>query len=410
MNFVKFFLNFSYCQLKNFAKLTLMRPVTSLSGTLSLDRDDVKLAREWLKRRSEWYRTDLINEYHDKFAYWNGSAFAYSFMGGRVALSAIIYALDLREGDEVIIPGYTCIVVPNAFHYAGIKTVYSDIELDTYGLDAKRIEDKITSKTKAILLHHLYGLVSRDYEKILEIGKARGLKIIEDCAHSTGAVYKGKKVGNYGDASFYSSERSKIFNTIQGGIAVTNNKEIAVRLKEYYDRALFPDDIWIDKLLNNVILYYYQFKHSMRWLLGDIFNYAYRKKELISTNKDEERGIRPAHYGRKMPAPVAALGLNQLKKIDFLNEQRRLTAIKWDQWCDDNAYQKPLVIDNSVPVYLRYPVLVTLEKKLNRKWAFKELGVEAGVWFVSNCDPADLVVEGCPIANQAVKQCINLPC
>lgn len=123
--------------------------------SMTLDRDDIDLAHIWLKREDEWYNKDAIINYEQSFASWNGSKFAYSFMGGRVALSACIYALNLQPGDEVILPGYTCIVVQNAFHYADIKTVYSDIELDTYGLDANKLESKITSKTKAILLQHL---------------------------------------------------------------------------------------------------------------------------------------------------------------------------------------------------------------------------------------------------------------
>lgn len=154
--------------------------------------------------------------------------------GGRVALSACIYALDLQPDGEVILPGYTCVVVPNAFSYAGVKTVYSDIELDTYGLDVSQIENKITNKTKAILIQHLYGLVCRDYEAIIDLATHHGLKVIEDCAHCTGAEYKGKKVGNLGDVAFYSSEQSKVFNTIQGGVAVTNNDLLAQRLRVFY--------------------------------------------------------------------------------------------------------------------------------------------------------------------------------
>ena len=82
------------------------------------------------------------------FAKWNGSKYAFAFMGGRVALSSCIYALDLQPGDEVILPGYTCVVVPNAFQFADIKTKFCDIELDTYGLDASLIEEKIGSPNK----------------------------------------------------------------------------------------------------------------------------------------------------------------------------------------------------------------------------------------------------------------------
>jgi len=397
-------------QTKNIVKFVLGYPVSIPSlGSMTLDKDDVFIVRNWLKDKSSWNDNTLVPEYEKKFAQWNGSKYAFAFMGGRVALSACIYALGLKPGDEVVIPGYTCVVVPNAFQFAGIKPVYSDIELETYGLDASLLEDKITAKTKAIMLHHLYGLVCRDYEQIINIAQKHGLKVIEDCAHSTGAEYKGIKVGNYGDVAFYSSEQSKIFTTIQGGMAVTNNDIIAQKISMYHKQAPIPDDVWIDKQLNNVIFNYYAFKHPQRWWLGDIARLKYGRKKLISTTHEEECGIQPVHYGRRMSDPIAAIGINQLEKIDRYNALRRENALRWDEWCEQNGYKKPLVITNSVPVYLRYPVMVEAEKKANASWAVKELRLQIGVWFVSNIHPVDKVVNECPNADKAVKQCINFP-
>ena len=398
-------------QVNNLLNLLRGYPITTPSlGSMTLDEDDVEIAREWLRDKTRWEENDLVTQYETEFARWNGSKFAFAFMGGRVALSACIYALDLQENDEVILPGYTCVVVPNAFKYAGVKPVYVDIELDTYGPDIKEVKQKITSKTKAILLHHLYGLVCRDYEAILELAKKYNLRVIEDCAHATGAEYKGKKVGNWGDVGFYSSEQSKVFNTIQGGIAVTNDEKIAKKLQEYYDKAPFPKVERIDKQLSNVILNYYQFKHPQRWWRGDVAELLYGRKRLISTTVEEEHGIKPAHYGCRMPPPIAAIAINQLRKIESYNQLRRQTAKQWDQWCEANGYKKPVVIENSTPVFLRYPVMVEDKKKKNISWGYRELGVTVGVWFVSHIHPVNLKVVDCPYADKAVSCCINLPC
>lgn len=398
-------------QVRNLLNALSGRPLKVPSlGSMTLDQDDVDIARTYLQNKSSWFEPKVVLEYEDMFARWNASKYAFVFMGARVALSAAIYALELQPEDEVFLPGYTCVVVPNAFEYVGVKIVYSDIELDTYGLDAEQLESKITSKTKAILLQHLYGLVCRDYEKIIGLAKRYNLRVIEDCAHATGAEYKGLKVGNLGDIAFYSSEQSKVFNTIQGGVAVTNDDNIAKKLREFYNQAPYPDSTLIDKQLHNVILNYYQFKHPQRWWLGDLVNIIYGHKRIISTTCEEERGICPAHYGQKMPAPIAALGINQLKKIDKYNEIRRQTAASWDKWCDVSGYKKPLVVEHSIPIYLRYPVLVEPEKKNNLRWAIKELGINPGVWFVSQIHPVDKTVDNCPNAEVAVKQCINFPC
>jgi perosamine synthetase len=410
MSFFKSLAWFGYHQLKNLYKMARGESLVVPSfGSATLDEDDLQLAKTWLTKPQEWYRSDEVEEYQAEFAAWNGSTHAFSLMGGRVALSAAIYALDLSPGDEVILPGYTCVVVPNAFLYAGVKTVYSDIELETYGLDASQIKHKITPRTRAILLHHLYGLVCRDYEEIIRIAREHGLYVIEDCAQSTGAEYKGRKVGNLGDVAIYSSEKSKVFNTVQGGMAVTNDDALAGRIRDFCDRAAFPDETWMDRQLHTLIYHYYRHKHPQRWWRGDLAYLRYENKLLVSTTKGEEQGIRPAHYGRKMPAPMAAIGINQLHKIDHYNETRRQTARRWDRWCEENAYQKPLIVKDSVPVYLRYPILVEPKKKQDRSWGLKEVGVHPGVWYVSNIHPTDRRVTGCPNADRAVQQCINFP-
>ena len=386
------------------------RPVLTPSLTsMTLDQDDVDLASRWSRDLSRWHDEATVTEFERAFAEWNGSAHAYAFMGGRVALSACIAALGLEPGDEVIIPGYTCVVVPNAFEYAGVKHVYCDIELETFGLTLEDIRQKVTDRTRAVLVQHLYGLVCRDYEAIVDFARRRGLYVIEDCCHSTGAEFRGVKVGNLGDLAFFSSEQSKILNTIMGGVAVTNDEKFARSLESFYRGCDLPDDRWIARQLQNVPLRYYQCKHPQRWWRGDIATLRYGASELISTTPEEERGIRPAHYARRMPAPIAALGLNQLRKVDAYNERRRATARRWDAWCDANDRAKALVIEDSVPVYLRYPVLVDPAQKRKTIWAERDLGVKAGVWFVTNTHPTWRRVDDCPNADLAVARCINFP-
>ena len=378
-------------------------------GSATLGPDDVELADRWLKDRASWHDATPVHEYHEQFRTWNGSRYAYSFLSGRVALSACIHALDLKPGDEVIVPGYTCVVVPNAFDFAGVKVAFCDIELDTYGPDVDSMSQRITKKTRAVLLQHLYGLVCRDYEAILALAKKHDLKVIEDCAHATGAEFKGRKVGNFGDVAFYSSERSKVFNTVMGGMAVTNDDACGERLAEYYEKAPVPDDDATARQLRNVRHLYDRFNHPLRWLITDLAVERGRKDLIISTTPEEMSGEKPANYGMKMPAPIAALGINQLGKLDGINELRRQTAKKWDRWCDRKGYRKPMVVPDSVPVFLRYPVMVEPEKKQNTRWAIKDPGVEAGVWFVSHLHPATHPISGCPNADMAVQRCVNFP-
>src|SRR6188474_2655566 len=187
-------------------------------GSQTIEDDDIALVDTLLSQPKMSTDASIEESLQTEFSRWNGSSAAFAFMGGRVALSACIDALGLKKGDEVVVPGYTCIVVPNAFAHAGIDVRYCDIELDTFGPDFDSLRAAITPRTRAVLVQHLYGLVCRDFEKILDFATDRKLLLIEDCAHSLGASFRGRKVGNWGDAGFYSTEQSKVISTFNGGI------------------------------------------------------------------------------------------------------------------------------------------------------------------------------------------------
>lgn len=400
----------AYYEMKKLFRAMKGRPLSGppLIAT-TLDADDARHARKLLRERDGWYDPAQVEAFERSFAAWNGSRQALAFMGGRVALSAIISALGLGPGDEAILPGYTCVVVKNAFEFAGVKPVFCDIELETYGLDASRMEEAITPRTRAVLLHHLYGLVCRDYERILHIARNRGLYVIEDCAQSAGATYRNNRIGNLGDAAFFSMELSKVLTTIQGGIAVTGSEELARGLREYRDSLDYPSESEIARILQNIILDFHCYKSRGRWWKADVVDRYLKDRLIVTTTEGEAQGIKPASYARKMPAPLAQLGANQLFKVDSYNQRRRQGAKRWDAWCDDKGYNKPCVIDGSVPVYLRYPVMVEPEKKLDLRWAREELKLQPGVWFLSHFHPAKDILEGCPNADAAVERCINLP-
>lgn len=390
-----------------FSKGETIAPIPHASRTL--DKDDVDIAFEWLKKPDQWSDETVVKHFEEKFSNWNGSKYAYAFSAGRVALSACISALGLEPGDEVLIPGYTCVVVPNAFEYAGIKPVFCDIELDTYGPDLEVYRRKISPKTRAVYIQHLYGLVCRDYEGLVTFARERGLLIIEDCCHSTGAIFENIKVGNRGDVAFYSTEKSKIMSTIMGGVAVTNDEEIAAGLRKYAACCQTPDNDRTTTLLMNVPLSYYRFKHRQRWWRGDFAEFVYAQYRHISTTAEEMKGIKPTSYECVMAPSIAALALNQLSKVDKYNRRRREAARGWDEWCSSNDHPKPLVLPNSEPVFLRYPTRVKPEQKLDTRWAKQQLGVELGVWYVSNVHPVKHCIDDCPNANVAVSQCVNFP-
>lgn len=378
-------------------------------GSMTIEADDLAYVDYALAHPDEWANMESEQAYQREFAAWNGSKHALAFAQGRVALSASIYALGLKPGDEVIIPNYTCIVVPNAFTYAGIAVRYCDIELDTFGPDIDSVRELVTSKTKAILVHHLYGLICRDFAPVLELGREKNVRIIEDCAHATGATYRGRRVGNWGDIAFYSSEQSKIYSTFNGGIAASNDEELGTRLKQFQDQLPFPDELRARMLLRNVHISHAQNRHPYRWFMEDLIKHRYRSEIILSTTSEELKGDQPAQYFQRLASPLASLGRMQIQKVDHFNQRRRAAAEKWRAICASKGYRTPLQISNSEPAFLRYPVLVAKERKFDANWAVKEFGVLPGHWFVGEHHPIAMPRTDCPKAHFAVEHCINLP-
>lgn len=377
--------------------------------SMTIDQDDLELAARLIGDRSHWSDPSPIDEFERAFADWNGSRHALTFVSGRVALAAALEALGLGPGDEVVVPGYTCVVVANALRQAGVEPVFADIELDTYGLDAEALRAAITPRTKAVVAQHLYGLVSRDLVETIEVARTRGLFIIEDCAQAAGAALGDRRVGNFGDVGIFSADPSKPFNCVQGGIAVVNDERLFERLAAIQATMGVHDDETTASRLRNMSLNYLLNKDPQRWWKADIAWARRGGDYFFGIPGPEIDGDAPADAGRRMSAPLAQMALNQLMKLDYYNDRRRANAGRWTTWCGTNGFNPPLVLPGSTPTFLRYPVLVRPEMKRNLRWAYRSLGVVPGVWFSSHLHPAPVRLDHLPNATTAVERCINFP-
>ena len=157
------------------------------------------------------------------------SKYAIAVNSGTAALQAALYALDIKKGDEVLIPSFTFVATANAVMSTGAKPVFVDILKDNYTMDPKDMENKISKKTKAIMPVHLYGNVAF-LDKILEISKKHNIRIIEDSAQSLGSTFKGKHTGTFSDLGCYSMYPAKVMTAGEGGFIVTNNKKLREKL------------------------------------------------------------------------------------------------------------------------------------------------------------------------------------
>ena len=175
--------------------------------------------------------------YGQNFAKFFNAKAAFSFWKGRVALYAILKALGVKEGDEVILPGYTCVMDVNPIKYLGARPVYVDIEPDTFNMNVNLLEEKITSKTKVIIAQHTYGYVC-DMDAILEIANRHNITVIEDCCLALGSTYKGKLAGAFGKAAYFSFQWNKPYTTGLGGMAICHDDNLAKSIAQLCEMEL----------------------------------------------------------------------------------------------------------------------------------------------------------------------------
>lgn len=184
-----------------------------------------ELLEEVLSTTSWGTRGPKVEELERRFAEAHGCKYAVAVTTGTHALEVALMAVGVEPGDEVIIPPYTFIATASCAVYCGAVPVFADIDPETYNIDPKSVEEKITERTRATIPVHIGGLPA-DMEKIMEVAKRHGLKVVEDCAQAHAARLKGKPVGSWGDAGCFSFQNSKNITAGEGGIIVTNDEEV----------------------------------------------------------------------------------------------------------------------------------------------------------------------------------------
>ncbi len=172
----------------------------------------------------------MVTQFEKKFAEFAGVKHAVAVNTGTAALHSAVVAAGVKQGDEVILPSFTFVATAEAVVMAGGKPVFTDIDPETYNLSPDEIEKNVTKKTRAIIPVDLYGF-SVDSKPIRKIAAEHDLAVVEDAAQAHGATYAGKPAGVFADAACWSLYASKNITTGEGGVATTDNDEIAETLR-----------------------------------------------------------------------------------------------------------------------------------------------------------------------------------
>ena len=242
-----------------------------------------------------------VREFEDAISAYIGASDAIAVNSGTSGLHLCIRALGVSEGDEVIVPSFAFIAVANAVRYERAVPVFVDIDPQTLNVDPSLLEQAITARTRAVIVVHTFGWPS-DLSRILHIARRYGLFVIEDACEALGAEYEGQKVGALGDVGVFAFYPNKQITTGEGGAVVTNNSEIALKVR--------------------------RLRNQGRDESGEWFQYA-------------ELG-----YNYRISDINCALGIEQLKRIDSILDRRESIAREYSNLlgCVRDVNLPPMVL------------------------------------------------------------------
>lgn len=270
----------------------------------------------------------FVKRFEEEMASYIGRKYATAVANGSAALDVAVRALKLKKDDEVIMPTFTIISCAQSLITNGIRPILIDSDYSTFNMKVKDIESKITSKTKAIMIVHIFG-VTVDIDPILEVAKKYNLKIIEDAAQMHGQEYKDKKCGSFGDISIFSFYPNKHITTGEGGMVLTDDEYIDSRAKSLRNLCFTND----------------RFIH-------------------------EELG-----YNYRMTNMQAALGVAQLEQIDSIIEKKRWIGNTYNELLKDiDHINLPIArTDYCKNIYWVYAITLKDEYPSNAKKIMKKL-------------------------------------
>jgi dTDP-4-amino-4,6-dideoxygalactose transaminase len=289
-------------------------------------------------------------EFERLFADYIGVKYAVSVNSGTAALHLALLGLNLKQGDEVVVPVFTFAAVADAVFYCRAKPVFADIDSRTFNMSPQSLAEKATRRTKAVIVVH-HGGQPADMKEIMETAEDHGLAVIEDCAHSLGAKYGGMKTGGIGIAGCFSFYATKIITTIEGGMLTTNNAAIARKAE----------------LLRG---------HGMT-------KGAWNREKRAEWVYD----IKDVGYNYRLNEIQAALGTSQLKRInDGIKKRAEAARYYAKKLAEIDGVVTPFKATKRTHVYHLYVVKILEEKcGISRDELFRELsakGIGLGVHFI----------------------------
>ena len=316
---------------------------------------------------------EFLGRFEEGFSQYCSCRFGVATSNGTTALHLALAALGIGPGDEVLVSTLTNMATFFAVHYQGAKAIPIDIEEDTWNMNPQLLEERITSRTKAIVVVHLYGHPV-DMDPVLDIAHRHRLHVVEDAAEAHGSLYKGQKAGSLGDIACFSFYANKIVTTGEGGMITTNDAALAERARRLGSLS---------------------YGRTQRFMHEDIgFNYRLTNLQ-------------------------AALGCAQLERIEETIEKKRNVANRYNRHLSACAeIQRPVEKSYARNVYWMYHVVLTGALRNEREVVMRTMadqGIETRDSFIPyNLQKIFISMgltspESCPVANEVAKSGFYLP-
>jgi perosamine synthetase len=351
-------------------------------GRQHIEQVDIDAVVEAL--RSPWLTTGpRVSQFEQAFAATCDATEAVAVSSGTAALHAAMHALGIGPGDEVIVPAITFVATANAVVFQGGTPVFADVEADTLLVDPAAIQDRVTSRTRAIVTVD-YGGQPADYDAIGAIARHHGLAVVADACHAPGATFKNRRIGSIADLSTFSFHPVKHLTTCEGGMITTPNRDHAERMRRFRNHGIDSD-------------------HRTRAAAG---SFAYDMVEL--------------GYNYRLADVQCALGIAQLGRLPAWIAARRAWAAFYDQAFAGMDHVTPLATRaDRTNVYHLYVIKLELELlQIDRSEAFlflRERGIGANVHYAPvylhsfyrdrfGCRPGL-----CPVAENIYERILTLP-
>lgn len=384
----------------------------------SFSPSEALIAARYLLRSAPDAENDrVVQKFERRFADYIGAKHAVMVPSARYGFYLLLRAFGVGEGDEVVCPGLTYFAIPAMVPLLGARPTFADIGLQTHVIDPEAFRSVITPRTKVVVPTHLFGTPCQ-MDKIVEIAHEHGIKVIEDCAQSTGARFNGQRVGSFGDAAYYTFGLTKNITTLAGAMITTNDDSVAEFVRSEISAGGYtPKQKAVREALTGVAMFvathpaiYWATVHPAVVLgnklgqdpIHDRFGEAERTYESV-----------PDYYKAqgKALAVQAAVGLKQLDRIENLNGARIVNGQALDRGLNGTSgVALPQYPSGSQPIYMSF--VLHHQDRAALAAELRSRGVDTTTGYMNDMADHRLFPEyrmPCPNATKANKELLHIP-